>query len=106
MVMCLTGTQGQVIGANAQIDTNCGFPNANTYTWAIPQQAYNQDFWFISMPPLEGFKDGIGSWTQDQMMANVVNVSQEESQSNWWPPLPPSLQKPGFVSKIKSFFGK
>lgn len=85
----LTGTQEQVISANSQIDLNCGFPNGDTQTWFIPIQAYQQDFWFILMPPPEGYKDIVGSWTQSQMMANVVNVVQEQGQSNWWPPLPP-----------------
>lgn len=86
MSICLTGTQSDVIAANSEIDLNCGFPNKNTFTWADPQQAYQQTFWFIAMPPPEGYKDGIGSWTQDQMMKDVVNVNQQKFDPSWNPP--------------------
>lgn len=85
---CYTGTVEEVSNANEQINTNCGFPDTDTETWAIPQQAYQQDFWFIPMPPPEGYKNSVGSWTQSEMISNVVNVTEQEAQSNWWPPSP------------------
>ena len=84
-----TGSQENIIAANHQIDLNCGFPDPQTQTWAVPEQAYEQDFWFILMPPPTGYTNNYGTWTQEQMIDGVQNVSIEESQSNWWPPIPP-----------------
>src|SRR4051812_25974660 len=84
-----TGSEQDILAANHQIDLNCGFPDPQTETWAIPQQAYEQDFWFILMPPPEGYTNNYGTWTQDQMIQEVTNVEEQQSQSNWWPPYPP-----------------
>lgn len=81
-----TGTESDIIAANAQINSNCGFPDSQTQTWDIPTKAYNQDFWFISMPGPDGYKNNSGSWTQVQMINGVSNVAQEQSNSSWWPP--------------------
>lgn len=83
-----TGTQNDVEAANAQINSNCGFPNPCTENWAVPQQAYSQDFWFILMPPPEGYMTKCGSFSQDEMIAGVSGVSEQQGQSNWWPPTP------------------
>lgn len=83
-----TGTQEDVTSANAQINSNCGFPDSYTQTWDTPTQAYEQDFWFILMPPPWGYNNGVGSWTQEQMINGIQNVNIEEGQSNWWPPGP------------------
>lgn len=87
--MYFVGPYENVLAANAQIDANCGFPDGYCETWAIPQQAYEQDFWFILMPPPDGYREPTRSFTQEQMIANVVNVGIEEAQQNWWPPNPP-----------------
>lgn len=84
-----TGTLDQVNAAIEQINANCGFPDACSYTWAVPRQAYEQDFYFIQMPPPEGYMSGCGSWTQEQMIAGVVNVEPRQSNSSWWPPYVP-----------------
>ena len=84
-----TGTETQINTAISQINSNCGFPNANTTTWAIAQEAYDQTFWFCEMPPPQGYMDGVGSWTQDQMTSGVTGVTQQQGQNNWWPPMPP-----------------
>ena len=81
-----TGTEEDIIAANNQININCNFPDLETTTWDIPKKAFNQDFWFISMPSPEGYTNNYGSWTQDQMINSVINVEEEESQTNWWPP--------------------
>lgn len=81
-----TGTEEEIVAANNQINSNCNFPDPETTTWAIPTKAYQQDFWFIPMPSPEGYKNSYGSWTQAQMINGVSNVSEEESQPNWWPP--------------------
>jgi hypothetical protein len=88
-----TGSLEDVTAANSQIDDNCGFPNGDTQTWSVPQQAYEQDFWFILQPPPEGYKDKIGYWTQEQMISGVENVELQQSNSSWWPnPFPPGGQ--------------
>lgn len=89
MPLYYTGTEAQIIAANNQINSNCGFPSGGTTTWAIPQQAYEQDFWFILMPPPEGYKNGAINKTQAEMIAGVVNVTEAESQPDWFPPNPP-----------------
>jgi hypothetical protein len=84
-----TGSESDVIAANTQINSNCGFPDAYTQTWAIPTQNYTDPTtWFILMPPPEGYMNGVVTLTQSQMINSVVNVTQAESQSNWWPPSP------------------
>lgn len=88
-MICLVGTELQVNIANSQIGSNCEMPSGGTQIWAIPAQAYEQNFWFIKMPPSIGWK----GFTQEQMMANVIDVTQEDSQSNWWPPfVPPTME--------------
>lgn len=84
-----TGTESEIIAANAQINSNCGFPNGCTQTWAVPTQAYEQDFWFILMPPPDGYMTNCGSWTQEEMIAGVIDVEEQQAQPNWWPPFPP-----------------
>lgn len=88
--LCYIGTQSEVTAANDQIDSNCGFPDGYTNTWDIPVQAYEQDFWFIRKPPVAGYKEPTRSFTQAQMIAGVTNVTEEESQPDWWPPVDPS----------------
>jgi hypothetical protein len=83
-----TGSESAVNAANAQINANCGFPDACTQGWAVPMQAYEQDFWFILMPPPDGYMTKCGSWTQDEMIAGVTGVVEQQGQSNWWPPGP------------------
>jgi len=84
-----TGTENDITIANSQINSNCGLPFGGTSTWAISQQAYLQNFWFIPMPNPNGWTREDGTYfTQDQMISNVINVTEQESQSNWWPPSP------------------
>lgn len=89
--MFFTGTQDNILIANQQINQNAGLPFRETLTWAIPQQAYLQDFWFIIMPPPEGWRREDGTYfTQQEMISNVINVNIEESNPSWWPPFPPN----------------
>lgn len=83
-----TGTEEAVVTANAQINSNCGFPDSCTEGWATPQQAYEQDFWFILMPPPDGYTTKCGSWTQEEMISDVTGVEEQQAESNWWPPNP------------------
>lgn len=83
-----TGAEADVVAANDQINANCGFPDEYTETWAVPTQAYQSTFWFIIMPPPQGYMNPRASFTQQQMIDNVQNVSIEQSQPDWWPPAP------------------
>ncbi len=90
MHMCLVGTETEVIAANAQIESNCGIPCEGTDNWDIPTQAFEQDFWFITMPPLEGWNN----YLQEQMMQGVVDVLQMEFEPNWRPSAELEEEKP------------
>lgn len=82
-----TGTEVNINTAVAQIDTNCGLPFEGTNTWDIPKRAYQKNFWFILMPPPDGWRREDGTYfTQEQMINNVSNVNIEESDSSWFPP--------------------
>jgi hypothetical protein len=84
-----TGTLDNINAAIAQINSNCGFPDGYTETWATPKQNYTTpSVYFFIMPPPEGYMTPMGSWTQAQMIAGVVNVTEEQSQPDWWPPFP------------------
>lgn len=90
MTMMLTSTnQADIIAANAQIEINSGIPtpDGKTTKWSTPKKAYQQDFWFIKMPPPEGW-NGI---SQKEMMQNVVDVVQIAFNSNWYPPIVPPV---------------
>lgn len=87
-----TGTLDEVTAANAQINSNCSFPNGSTETWAIPTESYDQTFWFFLQPPPEGYQDDVGSWTQAEMINGVENVQLQQSNSSWWPPFPPGVK--------------
>ena len=85
-----TGTEVNVIAANAQISGNCGLPFGGTKTWADPQSEYIEPIkWFIKMPDPEGWTREDGThFTQKEMISGVVNVDIEESNPDWWPPSP------------------
>lgn len=86
-----TGTQEQIDDALAQINTNCGFPDGEgTDTWAIPESSYSDhDFWFIPMPPENGYKNSKINFTQAEMILGVINVDINPYNSNWFPPINP-----------------
>ncbi len=90
MTLYFTGTEENIINANQKISQNLGLPFRGTTTWADPQESYNQTFWFILMPPVEGWTREDGThFSQEQMSDGVENVNIEESQPDWWPPFPP-----------------
>lgn len=84
-----TGSEEDVSAAVEQINSNCGFPDGYCETWGNPRQAYQQDFWFVLMPPPEGYVEPSRSFSQEEMIENVVNVDQEQSSPDWWPLVPP-----------------
>jgi hypothetical protein len=69
-----------------QINANCGWPDQYVDTWDVIEQAYNQDIWFFSNPKPEGYTNIIKSFTYEEMMADVVNVTTTNGDSSWWPP--------------------
>lgn len=81
------GTEVEITAAIVQINSNCGFPDGYCQSWGVPTQAYEQDFWFVMMPSPNGYMEPTRSFTQEQMIIGVENVTQEESQRNWWPPI-------------------
>lgn len=77
----LVGDHNQVVSANQQIELNCGIPNAHTECWDLPKKANNQDFWFIAKPSEIGWN----GYTQAQMMQDVVDVVEMNSEDSWFP---------------------
>lgn len=90
-MLCLTGLQTDIVNANTQISSNLGLPFRDTTTWANPANNYTDNTqWFFMMPPTAGWTREDGTfYTQDQMMNNVVNVTQAESESDWYTPVNP-----------------
>lgn len=74
-----------VADANAQIEVNCNIPCPGTERWDIPTESYDKTFWFILMPP----ENGWNQYSQEQMMAGVVNVEIQEGNPSWFPPVIP-----------------
>lgn len=87
--MYLVGTEEEINIANTQIESNAGIPYGNTVRWAVPTQAYEQNFWFIPMPNPNAIYNG---HTGEELMQNVINVAEEEFNPNWFPPQP---EQPG-----------
>jgi hypothetical protein len=75
MIFLAHETEQNVIDAEAQISANCHFPNdRGTDKWANVFYSDQHEVFYILKPPVEGWTDGVESFTQEQMMANVVNV--------------------------------
>ena len=81
-----------VLTALAQINSNCGWPNATVSSWDIVRQAYEQQLYYISMPPENGYtyQNGVNI-PQSVMINNVTGVTIGPSNSSWWPPFPPAF---------------
>lgn len=72
------------IDAEAQVSINCHFPNGRgTDKWA--DVYYNEGFglYYFLKPPPEGWKDNVESFTQEQMMQNVVLGPNGVTQYDW-----------------------
>ncbi len=95
------GDEAAVVAANAQINSNCGFPNSQANTWGIPTRAYAPlDFWFVSKPPPQGMIFANGTvLSQATMIANVTGVTESTSDPSWWPPEPPAVKTPALDAK-------
>lgn len=72
------------VDAQVQVSVNCHFPNGRgTDKWA--NIFYKEDlglFYFLK-PPVEGWKDSVDSFTQAQMMENVVLGPNGVTQYDW-----------------------
>jgi len=89
MSMAITSTSAQYLQtANAQIMANAGIPTADgkTTSWATPQLAHNQTFYYIMAPDAGGW-NGV---SYNQMMQNVINanVSLVAFSNTWVAPIP------------------
>lgn len=87
MINFYIGSEEDLLKIDAAISATCEWPNSKgTLRWAIPQKAYNQDFWFLSKPPEKGYN--LGEFTQAQMIANVdiTNITELEWNKDWFPP--------------------
>lgn len=72
-----------------QINSNCGFPNAQAQTWAEITQSYNQLFYFFIQPPPWGMRFQNGTtYTQAVMINGVTQVDVRQSSPDWWPSPP------------------
>lgn len=78
--ICLTGTEAQVIAANAQIDINKGYPlpprpdgRMVTQTWAVGLECANTPGKFWIQKP------------EDEFMTGVVDVAEESFDEAWIP---------------------
>lgn len=102
-----TGSQSDVNGAIAQINTNCGFPDGYSLTWAYATQAYQQPtFYFCTAPPSAGYMEGgppYHSFTQAEMTAGVINVSLQPWNASWLPPYVPPLVQLSTAQKREKF---
>lgn len=89
MKYLMSENESDAFAALNKINTNCGFPNEDAQTWANFMKAYEQDIWFFSNPPPEGYEGQHHQFTYDQMIDGVVNVTESDGDSSWFPPAPP-----------------
>ena len=94
-----SATLAVITTALNQINSNCGWPNAQCQTWTTITQSYNETFYFILMPPPGGYVYPNGDViTQATMIANVVGVTQQQSDPSWWPPIiPPEMKEKAVI---------
>lgn len=79
MIYLTSADEQKVVAAQAQICINCGFPNGRgTDNWDIPGYKEDLGVYYIVKPPVEGWSDGVDSFTQAEMMAGVVDVVERE----------------------------
>ena len=86
MNFLMSTTESDIDDAIAQIDSNCGWPNEYSTTWATKRKAYQQDIWYFKNPPVDGYTDEHESFTRIEMMDGVVNVTESDGDSSWYPP--------------------
>jgi hypothetical protein len=80
--------ESDVITALNKINENCNFPDSCTQSWSDVQKAYEQDIWFFFNVPENGYTSACASFTREQMMDGVVNVTESDGDSSWFPPPP------------------
>lgn len=78
-IVLTSAIEQNVIDAEAQISANCGFPNGRgTDCWDITRYSDEHEIYYITKPPITGWRDGVDSFTQAQMMAGVIDVEEQE----------------------------
>lgn len=85
--------QATVIAVRNAIDQNCGLPNQyGTTTWAEVQKAVDQELYFISKPPADGWGNTAQHFTQAQMLNGIdlIGIVEMERQDSWFP-APPEI---------------
>lgn len=88
----ISENEQDVIDANLQIMSNSGIPteNGKTTNWCDVKQAYEQSFYYIIKPPIDGWTPDDGeNVSQETMMQGVTNVTEELFNTDWNPPLSP-----------------
>lgn len=86
MKFLMAYNEPDVQAAIDQINSNCGWPDENTTTWAKVRKSYSDEIWFFVKPPIEGYKDQWKSFTQEQMISGIINVEESDGDSSWFPP--------------------
>lgn len=72
-------TSDNVTAAEAQISLNCHFPNGRkTDRWSPINFHPDFNVYYILKPPVDGWTDGVESFTQEEMMAGVTGVEEME----------------------------
>lgn len=86
LLYLMADNQDDAVTALKKINENCGFPNPCAQTWSDLSQAYQQNIWFFVNPPDYGYQSACGLFTRDEMMSGVVNVTESNGDSSWFPP--------------------
>ncbi|MEB3150910.1 MAG: hypothetical protein VKL60_18070 [Sphaerospermopsis sp.] len=77
--------------ALAQINSNCGWPNQYTESWANVQKAYEQEIYFFRKPPSGGYMNSHESFTREEMLNGVVDMEESNGSPDWFPPDPDDI---------------
>ncbi len=88
MTYLTSSNEAAIIAAEARISINCGLPNGHgTLSWDLVCKAYNQDLWFITKPPAEGWGNA-EQFAQAQMMDGVdmTDIAELEYDATWFEP--------------------
>ena len=88
MTYLINTNQSICQAAADQIAVNCQLPTETTACWAIPTHAHDESCWFIPCPPNSGWTTDQGvTFTREQMLDGVVEMTEDEGQSSWFPSL-------------------
>ena len=87
MTYLTSNNESAIVAAEAKISLNCGLVNAyGTTSWDNPpRKAVNENLWFITKPPVNGWGN-VEQFTQAQMMSgvNMTDIIEQERNDNWF----------------------